>query len=68
MGTTGVEEPEERSLGLNDADDLVVLLLEGRDLGTRPEAREEAEDEEDRDKWAEGICGNEDTCRLCVVP
>lgn len=67
LGMTGVEEPEEISLGLKDDDDLVVLLLEERDLGARPEAREGAE-EEDEDEWAEGICGNEDTCRACVVP
>ena len=61
LGMTGMEEPEEISLGLKDADDLVVLLLEERDLGARPEAREGAEEEEDEDEWAEGICGNEDT-------
>lgn len=68
LGMTGVEEPEEISLGLkdDDDDDLVVLLLEERDLGTRPEAREGAE--EDEDEWAEGICGDEDTCRACVMP
>lgn len=66
LGMTGVEEPEEISLGLKDDDDLVVLLLEERDLRARPEAREGAE--EDEDKWAEGICGDEDTCRACVMP
>lgn len=67
---TWVEEPEETSLGLKDDDDLVVLLLleEERDLSARPEAREGAEEEEDEDEWAEGICGNEDTCRACVMP
>lgn len=68
LGMTGVEEPEEISLGLKDDDDLVVLLLEERDLSARPEAREGAEDEEDEDEWAEGICGDEDTCRACVMP
>lgn len=67
LGITGVEEPE-ISLGLKDDDDLVVLLLEERDLSARPEAREGAEEEEDEDKWAEGICGDEDTCRACVMP
>lgn len=71
LGMTGVEEPDNISLGLkdddDDKDDLVVLLLEERDLSARPEAREGAE-EEDEDKWAEGICGDEDTCRACVVP
>lgn len=65
LGMTGVEEI---SLGLKDDDDLVVLLLEERDLSARPEAREGAEDEEDEDEWAEGICGDEDTCRACVMP
>lgn len=68
LGMTGVEEPEEISLGLKDDDDLVVLLLEERDLSARPEAREGAEEDEDEDEWAEGICGDEDTCRACVVP
>lgn len=69
LGMTGVEEPEEISLGLKDDDDLVVLLLlEERDLSARPEAREGVEEEEDEDEWAEGICGDEDTCRACVVP
>lgn len=68
LDMTGVEEPEEVSLGLKDDEDLVVLLLEGRDLIARPEAREGAEEEEDEDEWAEGICGDEDTCRACVVP
>lgn len=64
-----MEEPEETSLGLKDDDDLVVLLLEEeRDLSARPEARERAEEEEDKDEWAEGICGDEDTCRACVMP
>lgn len=69
LGTTGVEEPEDISLGLNDDDDdlVVLLLLEERDLSARPEAREGAE-EEDEDEWAEGICGDEDTCRACVMP
>lgn len=68
LGMTGVEEPEEISLGLKDDDDLVVLLLEERDLSARPEAREGAEEEEDEEEWAEGICGDEDTCRACVMP
>lgn len=71
LGMTVVEEPEEISLGLKDNDDLVVLLLlllDERDLSARPEAREGADEEEDEDKWAEGICGDEDTCRACVVP
>lgn len=68
LGMTVMEEPDELSLGLKDDDDLVVLLPEERDLGTRPEVREGAEEEEDEDKWAEGICGDEDTCRACVVP
>lgn len=66
FGVTGVEEPEDVSLGLKDEEDLVVLLLEERDLSVRPEEREGTE--EDEDKWAEGICGDEDTCRACVVP
>lgn len=65
LGMTGVVEI---SFGLKEDDDLVVLLLEERDLSARPEAREGAEEEEDEDKWAEGICGDEDTCRACVVP
>lgn len=68
FGMTGVVEPEDISLGLKDDDDdfvLVVLLLEERDLSARPEAREGNKGEEE---WAEGICGDEDTCRLCVVP
>lgn len=68
LGMTVMEEPDKLSLGLKDDDDLVVLLPEERDLGTRPEVREGAEEEEDEDKWAEGICGDEDTCRACVVP
>ena len=69
LGVTGAEEPEGVSLGLkDDDDDLVVPLLEERDLSARLEAREGAEEEEDEDKWAEGICGDEDTCRACVVP
>lgn len=71
FGVTGVEEPEDVSLGLKDDEDFVVvlLLLEERDLSVRPEAREGTkEEEEDEDKWAEGICGDEDTCRACVVP
>lgn len=64
LGVTGAVEPEEgMSLGLNDAD-LVVLLLDERDLSERPEARCGAEE----DEWAEGNCGDEDTCRACVVP
>lgn len=51
------------SLGLNEAD-LVVLEQEERDLRERPEARCEEED----DEWAEGICGDEDTCRACGAP
>lgn len=66
LGMTGPDK--EISLGLKDDDDLVVLLLEERDLSARPEAREGAEDEEDEDEWAEGICGDEDTCRACVMP
>lgn len=38
LGVTGVVEPEGISFGLNDAD-LVVLLLDERDLRERPEAR-----------------------------
>lgn len=68
LGMMVTEEPDELSLGLKDDEDLVVLLPEERDLGTRPEVREGAEEEEDEDKWAEGICGDEDTCRACVVP
>lgn len=64
FGMTGIEDPEELSLGLKE-DDLVVLLLDERDLSARPEAREGAEEEEE---WAEGICGDEDTCRACAVP
>lgn len=67
LGMTGVEEPE-ISLDLKDDDDFVVLLLDERDLSARPEAREGAEEEEDEDEWAEGICGDEDTCRACVLP
>lgn len=70
FGVTGVEEPEDVSLGLKAEEDLVVvllLLLEERDLSVRPEAREGTKEEEE-DKWAEGICGDEDTCRACVVP
>lgn len=67
FGMTGVEEAE-ISLGLKDEDDLVVLLLEERDLSARPEAKEGAEEEEDEDRWAEGICGDEDTCRACMLP
>lgn len=67
FGVTGVEEI---SLGLKEDDDLVVLLLleEERDFSARPEAREGADEEEDEDEWAEGICGDEDTCRACVMP
>lgn len=64
LGVTGAVEPEGMSLGLNDAD-LVVLLLDERDLSERPEARCGAEEE---DEWAEGNCGDEDTCRACVEP
>lgn len=63
FGMTGVEDI---SLGLKDDDDLFVLLLEERDLSARPEAREGVEEEEE--EWAEGICGDEDTCRACVMP
>lgn len=64
FGMTGVEDI---SLGLKDDDDLfVLLLLEERDLSARPEAREGVEEEEE--EWAEGICGDEDTCRACVMP
>lgn len=67
FGMTGVEELEDISLGLKDDDDLfVLLLLEERDLSARPEAREGVEEEEE--EWAEGICGDEDTCRACVMP
>lgn len=70
LGVTGAEELEEMSLGLKDEDDLVavLLLLEERDLSARPEARKGAEEEEDEDEWAEGICGDEDTCLACVMP
>lgn len=68
FGTTEAEEPEDISFGLKDDDDLVVLLLEERDLSTRPEAREGADDEEEEEEWAKGICGDEDTCRACVMP
>lgn len=64
FGVTGAVEPEGMSLGLNDAD-LVELLLDERDLSERPEARCGADEE---DEWAEGNCGDEDTCRACVVP
>lgn len=67
FGMTDVEEPEDISFGLKDDDDLVVLLLEERDLSARPEAREGA-DEEEEEEWAKGICGDEDTCRACVMP
>lgn len=68
FGMTGVEELEDMSLGLKDDDDLfVLLLLEERDLSARPEAREGVEEEEE-EEWAEGICGDEDTCRACVMP
>lgn len=57
-------------MGLKDEeDDLVAaLLLDERDFSARLEASEAAEEDEDEDKWAEGICGNEDTCLACVVP
>lgn len=64
LGVTVAVEPEGLSLGLNDAD-LVVLLLDERDFSGRPEARCGAEE---GDEWAEGNCGDEDTCRACVVP
>lgn len=70
FGRAAVDEPEEISLDLKDEeDDLVVALLpDERDFSARPEAREGAEEDKDEDKWAEGICGNEDTCLACVVP
>lgn len=68
FGMTGVEELEDISLGLKDDDDLFMLLLEERDLSARPEAREGVEEEEEEEEWAEGICGDEDTCRACVMP
>lgn len=37
LGATGPEEADGESLGLNEAD-LVVLLLDERDLSERPEA------------------------------
>lgn len=64
LGVTAAVDPEGISLGLNDAD-LVVLLLDERDLSERPEARCGVEED---DEWAEGNCGDEDTCRACVVP
>lgn len=64
LGLTEAVEPGGVSLGLKEAD-LVVLLLEERDLSERPEARCGAEEE---DEWAEGNCGDEDTCRACVEP
>lgn len=71
--TAGAEEPEESSLGLKDEEDdlvaaLQLLLLDERDFSARLEASEAAEEDEDEEKWAEGICGNEDTCLACVVP
>lgn len=71
LGVTGAEEPEDISLGLKDDDLLVLLLLEEeeRDLSARPEARGgAAAEEEEEEEWAEGICGDEDTCRACVMP
>lgn len=68
FGVTDVEELEEVSLGLKDEEDDDLVVWEERDFGARPEAREGAKEEEDEDKWAEGICGDEDTCRACVVP
>lgn len=65
FGTTDAEEPEDISFGLKDDDDLLVLLVEERDLSARPEAREGADEEEE---WVKGICGDEDTCRACVMP
>lgn len=64
-----MEEPEEKSLGLKDDDDddlVVLLLLEERDLSARPEAGEGADEKEE--EWTKGICGDEDTCRACVMP
>lgn len=63
---TGAEEAGDISLGLKDDDLLVLLLEEERDLSARPEARGGAAEEEE--EWAEGICGDEDTCRACVMP
>lgn len=68
FGATDVEELVEVSLGLKDEAEDVLVVLEERDFSARPEAREGAKEEEDEDKWAEGICGDEDTCRACVVP
>lgn len=68
FGATDAEEPEDISFGLKDDDDLLVLLLEERDLSARPEAREGADDEEEEEEWVKGICGDEDTCRACVMP
>lgn len=72
FGTREVEEPEDKSFGLkdDDDDDLVVLLLEERDLSARPEAGEGADEkeEEEQEEWTKGICGDEDTCRACVMP
>lgn len=45
LGVTGGVEPEVMSLGLNDAD-LVVLLLDERDLSDRPEVRCGADEDE----------------------
>lgn len=70
LGVTGAEEAADISLGLKDDDLLVLLLLEEeeeRDLSARPEARGGAAEEEE-EEWAEGICGDEDTCRACVMP
>ena len=69
LGVTGVEEePDELSRGLKDA----ALPAppppeeeEERDLNARTETGGGARGEEE---WAEGICGDEDTCRACVAP
>lgn len=66
LGATDVEEPEDKSFSLKDDDDFVVLLLEERDLSARPEAGEGADEKEE--EWTKGICGDEDTCRACVMP
>lgn len=69
FGTTDAEEPEDKSFGLKDDEDLVALLLEERDLSARPEAGEGADEkEEEEEEWTKGICGDEDTCRACVMP
>ena len=70
FGKTDAVEPKDKSFGLKDDDDLVVLLLEERDLSARPEAGEGADEkeEEEEEEWTKGICGDEDTCRACVMP